>query len=354
MLSSLLSRRLSVCNQIIRRCYNNESNAATLLVMDPVSSPDATELPPHTLNTLTAAAHMHHGDITLMIPTAHGDLTAESPLIEVAKKLNPAVKKVCLATIGDGSDPKKSSPNLAENIAECIRTAQHEIGPFNHIVATANKHSANYAARAGAYLAIAPITDVVHIDDVMTYTRPMYAGNAMSKVRCENVVHLVTIRPTAYDKAPQGEGSAELVHLNVPATALIEYVSANEQSSGKVDLSSADVVVSGGRGLKSKENFGLVEKLADKLGGAVGASRAAVDSGFIANNYQVGQTGKVVSPNLYIAVGISGAIQHLSGMKDSKVIVAINKDKEAPIFQVADYGLASDLFEAVPEMTDKL
>ena len=208
--------------------------------------------------------------------------------------------------------------------------------------------------RAGAYLCIAPVTDVIKIKDFMTYIRPMYAGNAVSQVRCENVVNLVTVRPSAYEAAPSGNGDATVEELFIPATKLIEYISANESSNDKVDLSSASVVVSGGRGLKNKENFELVEKLADKLGGAVGASRAAVDSGFIENNYQVGQTGKVVSPNLYIAVGISGAIQHLSGMKDSKVIVAINKDKEAPIFQVADYGLAADLFDCVPELTDKL
>jgi len=182
----------------------------------------------------------------------------------------------------------------------------------------------------------------------------MYAGNAISKVRSSNIVNLLTFRQSGYEAAPKGGGDAEVSEFFVPATDLIEYVSASNESSGKVDLGSASVVVSGGRGVKSKENFEIIEALAEKLGGAVGASRAAVDSGYIANNYQVGQTGKVVSPDLYIAVGISGAIQHLSGMKDSKTIVAINKDKEAPIFQVADYGLVDDLFKAVPELTEKV
>lgn len=330
--------------------------SATLLVTDPIVN--ATDpLPPSTLNTLAAASRLHDGDVTVMIPTRTGDVTLDSPVVKEAKELHPIVKRVALANIGDGGegDYSRASALLAENVAECVKEAQHEIGPFSHIIACANKHSSNYMARAGAYLCLAPVTDVVEVIDYMNYVRPMYAGNAMSKVRCENIVNLLTVRPSAYDPLPKGPGNAELLEFFVPATQLIEYVSSNDSSStDKVDLASASVVVSGGRGLKSKENFAIIENLANKLGAAVGASRAAVDSGFIENNYQVGQTGKVVSPNLYIAVGISGAIQHLSGMKDSKIIVAINKDKEAPIFQVADYGLVADLFDAVPQLTEKL
>ena len=340
-----------------KRMMYDGANAATLVVSDPIASPNG-PLPPSTLHTLAAARRIHDGDVTLMIPSRTGDIRLDSPVIQEAREVSPIVKRVVLANVGDG-DPSISanaSALLAENVAECVREAQHQIGPFSHIIACANKHSSNYMARAGAFLCLAPITDVVKVIDHMTYIRPMYAGNAMTKVRCEQIVNLLTIRPSAYDAEPKGGGNAELMEFYVPATTLIEYVSSNDSSSAadKVDLSSASIVVSGGRGLKSKENFAIVQNLADKLGAAVGASRAAVDSGFIENNYQVGQTGKVVSPNLYIAVGISGAIQHLSGMKDSKVIVAINKDKEAPIFQVADYGLVADLFEAVPELTEKL
>lgn len=335
------------------RSLHDDQNASTLLISDPILSP-TDSLPDSTLNTLGAAARIHRGDITLMIPVETGVVTMDSPVVEEARVLNPAIKKVVLANIGDGSGSPSASPLLAENVAECVRSIQHEIGPYSHLVACANKHSSNYMSRAGALLCIAPVTDIIKIDDFQTYIRPMYAGNAISKVRSSNIVNLLTFRQSGYEAAPKGGGDAEVSEFFVPATDLIEYVSASNESSGKVDLGSASVVVSGGRGVKSKENFEIIEALAEKLGGAVGASRAAVDSGYIANNYQVGQTGKVVSPDLYIAVGISGAIQHLSGMKDSKTIVAINKDKEAPIFQVADYGLVDDLFKAVPELTEKV
>lgn len=212
--------------------------------------------------------------------------------------------------------------------------------------------------RVAALMDSSPLSDVISVIDSETFTRPLYAGNAIATVKMTNLIKFITVRTTAFDKAESDPSASvpitDLSSSLVSDSLLSTFISENQVKSERPDLNSARVVVSGGRGLKTQENFSILTDLADKMGGAVGASRAAVDAGYAPNEYQVGQTGKQVAPDLYIAVGISGAIQHLSGMKDSKTIVAINKDKEAPIFTVADYGLVDDLFKAVPEMTSKL
>ncbi len=238
---------------------------------------------------------------------------------------------------------------VAEDLAAVIMTFAKN---YTHILAPASTFGKNLMPRLAAILDVAMISDVTHIESADTFVRPIYAGNAFEKIRSQDAIKLLTIRTTAFDgvKASGSTAPVETLKVDVTVNENVAFVSADTPQLTRPDLTTANIVVSGGRGLKSKENFQMIEQLADKLGAAVGASRAAVDAGFVANDLQVAQTGKVVAPTLYIAIGISGAIQHLAGMKDSKVIVAINKDAEAPIFQVADYGLVGDLFTIVPEL----
>ena len=254
---------------------------------------------------------------------------------------------------------KLDNDSLDHSLAEDSAAAVHAVlsgNSYSHVLAPSSNHGKNYMPRVAALMDSAPLTDMTSVVSEDTFQRPMYAGNAIATVQMKDATKFILVRTTAFDKAEETGGSASVESASVDgfATGLSQWESESAKKSGRPDLGSARVVVSGGRGMKNGENFGMLEEMADKLGGAVGASRAAVDAGYVPNELQVGQTGKVVAPDLYVAVGISGAIQHLSGMKDSKTIVAINKDKEAPIFQVADYALEDDLFKAVPEMNSKL
>ena len=279
------------------------------------------------------------GDVTVLCAGASAaDAAKEAATID-------GVAKVLVA-----EDPALGH-RLAESTADLIVSLA---GDYDHIVAPATTDAKNVLPRVAALLDVMMLTDVSGVVDADTFERPIYAGNAIQTVKSGDAKKVVSFRTASFDAAGTGGSAAVETVGGASASGLSEWVEDKVAASDRPELTSAGVVVSGGRGVGSEENFALIEKLADKLGAAVGASRAAVDSGFAPNDWQVGQTGKVVAPDLYIAVGISGAIQHLAGMKDSKIIVAINKDEEAPIFQVADYGLVADLFEAVPELTDKL
>jgi len=290
-----------------------------------------------TAKALTAARQM--GEVTV--------LCAGSGYSEAAVQ---AAKLDGVSKVLHASD-EAYDHDLAEPVSELIVGLA---GEYSHIVAPSTASSKNILPRVAAMLDVMIIPEVVAVVDSDTFTRPIYAGNALQTVRSKDAIKVMTIRTSKFDAA--GSGDPAIVEQIAAATdlGLSQWVRDKVAASDRPELTSAGVVVSGGRGVGSEESFKIVEGLADKLGAAVGASRAAVDSGYAPNDWQVGQTGKVVAPDLYVAIGISGAIQHLAGMKDSKIIVAINKDEDAPIFQVADYGLVADLFDAVPELTEKL
>lgn len=240
---------------------------------------------------------------------------------------------------------------LAENVSALVLSMASD---YSHVVAAATTTGKNFMPRVAALLDVAQISDIIAVESADTFVRPIYAGNAIATVQSEDSIKVLTVRASAFDAAAS-EGGADVVTIAaLPASEQASFVSQELTESERPELTAADVIISGGRGMQNGDNFSLLNGIADKLGAAIGASRAAVDAGFVPNDMQVGQTGKIVAPQLYIAVGISGAIQHLAGMKDSKIIVAINKDEEAPIFQVADYGLVGDLFEVLPELEGAL
>lgn len=294
---------------------------------------------PATLNAVAAAGEIS-GDISVLV-AGSGCGAAAKAAAEIA-----GVSTVLAA------DSSEYTNGLAENIAPLISSVASS---YSHILAPATTYGKNIMPRVAALIDTVQISDIVKVVDAATFQRPIYAGNALATVSSDEAVKIITVRSTAFEPAAASGGSANIETVSATGEAGLSSFEKSELSkSERPELTSASIVVSGGRGMQDGANFVMLEKVADKLGAAVGASRAAVDAGFVPNDYQVGQTGKVVAPDLYMAVGISGAIQHLAGMKDSKVIVAINKDDEAPIFQVADYGLVADLFDAVPELDKEL
>ena len=300
-----------------------------------VAEHDNNDLNAATLNAVTAANAIG-GDIHILV-AGHGCVTVAEQASTVA-----GVSKVLLA------DALAYEHALAENVSLLIAQIGSEYG---HILATATSNAKNIMPRAAALMDSQAISDISAVVDGDTFKRPIYAGNVIATVKSSDVIKVITVRGTAFDAASSEGGSASIDTLVEAHDAeKSSFTSEEVAKSDRPELTAADVVISGGRGMGNGENFGLLNGIADKLGAAIGASRAAVDAGFVPNDMQVGQTGKIVAPDLYIAVGISGAIQHLAGMKDSKVIVAINKDEEAPIFSVADYGLVADLFDALPEL----
>lgn len=304
-----------------------------------IAEHDNQNLKSATLHAITAA-QAFSSDIHLVVAGSGCRAVAEQ-----AAQIN-GVAKVLL--VESAAYEHQLAEDLAPLLAELGKSA-------SAIIAGASTFGKNLLPRFGALLDVQPISDVLKVVSEDTFERPIYAGNVIATVQSSDAIKVLSVRTTVFDAAATGDASAPIEVLEAqPASGLSSFVKEELAKSDRPELTSAKVVISGGRGLQNGENFDLLYQLADKLGGAVGASRAAVDAGFVPNDMQVGQTGKIVAPDLYIAVGVSGAIQHLAGMKESKVIVAINKDEDAPIFQVADYGLVADLFEAVPELLSKL
>ena len=304
-----------------------------------IAEHDNSNLKVLTLNAINAAFKID-SDIHVLV----SGNKCESVSKEVAAV--PLVKKVLQ------SESANYENYLAENLTPLIVKLAEK---YTHIIASANTFGKNFMPRVAALLDTSQVSDIIKINSPDTFIRPIYAGNAFATVKTNDKKKCITIRPTSFDSAPTSGGEAQIEKIEAADTPNIsKFIKKEETKSERPELGTARVVISGGRGMQSGDNFKLINAIADKLNAAVGASRAAVDAGYISNDHQVGQTGKVVVPDLYIAVGISGAIQHLAGMKESKVIVAINKDGEAPIFSIADYGLEADLFEALPEFLEEL
>ena len=304
-----------------------------------IAEHDNSELKTATLNTVAAGLAIG-GDIDILVAGADCESVAES-----ASQI-PGVTKVLLAN-------KETYKNcLAENIGNLVVELAEG---YTHILSPATTNGKNFMPRVAAKLDVSQVSDISAVISEDTFERPIYAGNCIATVQSTDTVKVITVRTTGFDACESSGGNATVTAIDNDTNAGVSsFVKEEIAESDRPELTAADVVISGGRGMQNGDNFSLLNGIADKLGAAIGASRAAVDSGFVPNDMQVGQTGKIVAPDLYIAVGISGAIQHLAGMKDSKVIVAINKDEEAPIFQVADYGLVADLFDALPELEAKL
>jgi electron transfer flavoprotein alpha subunit len=304
-----------------------------------IAEHDNTNLKPATLNTV-AAANVIGGAVHILVAgNACQSVADEAAAVD-------GVEKVILA-----EDPAYEN-QLAESAANLIKSIAND---YSHILAPATTFGKNVLPRLSALLDVQQISEITEVVSEDTFKRPIYAGSCIATVKSSDSTKVITVRATAFDPVNASGGSASIESISADGVSdLSSFVNEEIAQSDRPELTAASIVISGGRGMQSGDNFHLLETIADKLGAAVGASRAAVDAGFVPNDYQVGQTGKIVAPDLYIAVGISGAIQHLAGMKDSKVIVAINKDEDAPIFQVADYGLVADLFNALPELAEQL
>ena len=304
-----------------------------------IAEHDNSNLKPSTLNTL-AAANIIGDSVDLLVAGSSCQAVADACVTV------EGVTKVLLA------DDEAYANQLAESTANLIKSVASD---YSHILAPATTFGKNVLPRLSALLDVQQISEITEVVSEDTFKRPIYAGSCIATVKSNDVIKVITVRATAFDPVSDSGGSASIEAITPEGVSdLSSFVGEEIAKSDRPELTAASIVISGGRGMQSGDNFHLLETIADKLGAAVGASRAAVDAGFVPNDYQVGQTGKIVAPDLYIAVGISGAIQHLAGMKDSKVIVAINKDEDAPIFQVADYGLVADLFDALPELSDQL
>jgi electron transfer flavoprotein alpha subunit len=305
-----------------------------------IAEHDNAALKPATFTAVAAAKEIAGADVDVLV--AGKDFR---PVADAAAKM-AGIRKVLLA------EDAAYDHGLAENVAPLVVKLAES---YSHVLAPATTSGKNLMPRVAALLDVMQISDISAVISPDTFVRPIYAGNALQTVQSNDPIKVITVRGTAFPPVEATGGSAQVEPVApTGAAGLSEFLRAELSKSERPELTSARVIISGGRGMQSGDNFHLLEKVADKLGAAVGASRAAVDAGFVPNDYQVGQTGKIVAPELYIAVGISGAIQHLAGMKDSKVIVAINKDEEAPIFQIADYGLVGDLFKILPELADEL